>query len=241
MTAESHDELAEMGIVEAQGQSTAELEQLESALTPIQRYMLRFVEESEAAATAAEEAALALQQGPSEFDFDEMARIRDEEERAASEDDDVLYYELPAKGASAAAPAKGAAAPAAAAPAEAAPKGKGRGKKRGAAAVDDSSDAAASGSQTEGAAEETAEEAAARRQAAINANAMAYYTQQLYQSGLEGTDELIELEAALWGPPPPPDAVEDEVYVSAPAFTSESEMEGGAARRGRCRRCSSPG
>ena len=121
--AESHDELAEMGIVEAQGQSAAELEQLESALTPIQRYMLRFVEESEAAATAAEEAALALQQGPSEFDFDEMARIRDEEERAASEDDDVLYYELPAKGAFAAAP-PGAAAPTAAAP-EAAPKGKG--------------------------------------------------------------------------------------------------------------------
>ena len=64
------------------------------------------------------------------------------------------------------------------------------------------------------------------RQESALANAAVYLQQQAAASGLELTEDLANLEMQLWGPPAPPDADEDELYVSAPGFSSDDDGGG---------------
>lgn len=87
-------DLQDFGQLEAKGDNL--VEQLESALTPVQRYMLRFIEEVTPAATEAEEAAHAFKE--EEWELDQMQKFKEQVEAAADEDDEVLYYEVAPKG-----------------------------------------------------------------------------------------------------------------------------------------------
>ena len=188
--------LADFGEVAEGGNPTSIVERLEAALTPVQRYMLRFVEDVFAAYTAQQEAALGFQQ--EEWQLDAMRKEQEEAEAAAEEEDEVLFYEVREPP-----PSEGTAGGR-----------KGRGAKAKAGG--------AKGAQAEG----SGAQAGRSAQEAALANASVYLQQQAAASGLELTAELQDLEMQLWGPPAPPDADEDELYVSAPGFSSDDDGGG---------------
>lgn len=66
----------------------AVLSQLEGALTPVQLYMLRVLEEEQEVQAAQAERELQWE----EWEMDRLARVREEEERLADEEDEVLFY-----------------------------------------------------------------------------------------------------------------------------------------------------
>ena len=190
--------LADFGEVAEGGNPTSVVQRLEAALTPVQRYMLRFVEEVFAAYTAQQEAALGFEQ--EEWQLGAMRKQQEEVEAAADEEDEVLFYEV-----------------------REAPPSQGFGEGKAGGRKGRKGGGGAKGSQAEGSGEQGGRSA----QEAALANASVYLQQQAAASGLELTAELQDLEMQLWGPPAPPDADEDELYVSAPGFSSDDDGVGG--------------
>jgi len=84
------EDARDFGEVEV-GADSSVLAQLESALSPVQRYMLRVLEESQQTEAAEAERELEWE----EWEMERLARKREEEERLADEEDEVLFYTVP--------------------------------------------------------------------------------------------------------------------------------------------------
>ncbi|KOO28558.1 swr1 complex snf2 family DNA-dependent ATPase, partial [Chrysochromulina tobinii] len=89
------EDMADFGVQADKSQTKTMMENLEAALTPVQRYMMRFLEETSPLQTEAEEAQLAFAQ--EEWQLAELQQRQEEMEALADEDDECLYYEVPIK------------------------------------------------------------------------------------------------------------------------------------------------
>ena len=181
------------------------VETLEAALTPVQRYMLRFLEETSPLATEAEERALTFSQ--EEWELSELQKRKEEEEAMADEDDDVLYYEVPN---SALAKAK-----TAAVPAPLVVPGKGGRKRKGGASQPSPGTVGSGGVASDG---------------ALTA-CVSYLASSGPLGGLAFAEELQRLEIELWGPPMPPGRDTEELYDSAVVGGTSDEETGAVSKK----------
>ncbi|EOD19494.1 hypothetical protein EMIHUDRAFT_415931, partial [Emiliania huxleyi CCMP1516] len=174
-------------------------EQLEAALTPVQRYMLRVLEESNEAAAAEAQGELQWQ----EWEMERLARKRDEEEAAADEEDEVLFYTVSEPQADGG---------------KRSHKGK---RRRGNGAADDADEegggAAAPPPAYKSNVVQYLQQQLARSGLQQTAELVSL-EEQLVRSG-------AATDLRLWAPPAPPDRDEDEVYAAAPAESSDADED----------------
>ena len=194
------EDMQEMDLAE-QASEAEVMANIESALTPVQRYMMRFLEETGYLRTEAEEAALAF--STEKWELDELQRRKEEEEALADEDDEVLFYEMPVQNAAQTmTPLQ---------TGVSGGKGSGRGRKRGSSIGTMGTGGALSGSETDGGGGKGL------------AQVSTYLMKAQGALGGYDTNELQTLEVSLWGPPQPPGRDGDEQYAGGEGGGAEEE------------------